>query len=195
MSASVSYSARLDLRRETVLFVARVLVLRWFLHATRMRQPADDHGIGLPTCYRYPRETINALAERAPTLGNTVLTSRFKALRHISLDLWHIGAISRRPGTPSPRERPDPHNITQRSPLWLRKAHSLRIRGGRLGMRRRYCRFSRQTTDWRSHDRRTPTDADHRCIRTHARGYAHGLRIDRGRCDRQHRIVARCQSL
>jgi hypothetical protein len=45
-----------------------ILVLRWFLDATRMRQLAGDNQISVSTGYDYLHEGIDVLAARSPTL-------------------------------------------------------------------------------------------------------------------------------
>ena len=88
MAASVTYRARLDLRRQTVVYLAAllhterqrrgtragrralgcftqaVMVLRWFLDGTRLAQLAGDNTIGGSTAYRYVHEGIDILAAR-----------------------------------------------------------------------------------------------------------------------------------
>lgn len=93
MPTSVTYTATLDVRRETVLFLAAllhterrrrgtrkgrralgcfaqaVLILRWFLDNTRIKQLATDHHISRKTAYRYLHEGIDVLAAHAPACG------------------------------------------------------------------------------------------------------------------------------
>ena len=88
---SVTYTAVLPVRDETVDFLAgllaaerarrgtradtralsardqAVLVLRWFLDGTRMKQLARDNGIGKSADYDYLHEGIDVLAARAPS--------------------------------------------------------------------------------------------------------------------------------
>ena len=45
-----------------------ILVLRWFLDATRVAQLARDNQISASTAYRYLHEAIDVLAAAAPTL-------------------------------------------------------------------------------------------------------------------------------
>ena len=85
---SVTYTATLSVREQTVLFLASllnaerarrgtragtralgcfkqaVLVLRWFLDGTRMSQLARDNGISRSTGYDYLHEGIDVLAAR-----------------------------------------------------------------------------------------------------------------------------------
>lgn len=107
---SVTYLARLPLREETVRFLAdlfdderrrrgtradtralsstgqAVLVLRWFLDDTRLRQVAADNGIGRSTAYTYLHEGIGVLAARAPRLESALLAAKIAGHSHISID-------------------------------------------------------------------------------------------------------------
>lgn len=91
MDVSVTYTATLDMRRATVAYLAglleaererfgtrtdtraltcfarAVLIVRWFLDATRVARLAADYEIGTSTAYRYLHEGINALAAQALT--------------------------------------------------------------------------------------------------------------------------------
>jgi hypothetical protein len=88
-----------------------ILVLRWFLDATRVAQLARDNQISAPTAYRYLHEAIDVLAAAAPSLHGALLAARtaayshvhldgtlfyttFKSLRRVSLCPWRIGAIT-----------------------------------------------------------------------------------------------------
>jgi hypothetical protein len=110
VSLSVTYSATLDMRRETVLFVSgllhaerrrrgtrkgrralgcfaqAVLVLRWFLDGTRITQLATDNAISIKTVYRYLHEGIDVLAAHAPDLRHALTTARQAGLSHVNLD-------------------------------------------------------------------------------------------------------------
>lgn len=110
MSLSVTYSAVLDVRQETVGFVSElleaervrrgtrtgrrsldcwqqaVLILRWFLDATRIRQLAADNAISITTAYRYLHEGIDALATRVPDLHNVLQAAKENDLAHMNLD-------------------------------------------------------------------------------------------------------------
>jgi hypothetical protein len=46
--------------------IRAVLVLRWFLDGTRVKQPATDNAISVKTVYRYLHEGIDLLAGHAP---------------------------------------------------------------------------------------------------------------------------------
>ena len=86
MDSIVTYTAVLDIREETVYFLARllmlrrtelgtrkgrralgcywqaVLVIRWFLDGTRLAQLAVDHEIGKSTALPLPARGIDTLA-------------------------------------------------------------------------------------------------------------------------------------
>ncbi|WP_372452754.1 HARBI1 family protein [Pseudonocardia nigra] len=63
-----------------------VLVLRWFLDATRVAQLAVDNGIGLWTAYRYLHEGIDVLAAAAPGLHGALLAAQLAGHTHVQLD-------------------------------------------------------------------------------------------------------------
>jgi hypothetical protein len=100
----------LDARWETVTFLARllrrrrmdlgtrrgrraldpfkqsVLVLRWFLDGTRLRQLAADNEIGRSTAYRYLHEGIDALAACAPDVADALMAAKAAGATHVNLD-------------------------------------------------------------------------------------------------------------
>lgn len=110
MLSSVTYSAVLDVRQETVGFLSELLeaerarrgtragrrslgcwkqpmlILRWFLDATRMRRLAADNAISVTTAYRYLHEGIDVLAARAPALRNVLQAAKENDLSHMNLD-------------------------------------------------------------------------------------------------------------
>jgi hypothetical protein len=110
VSSSVTYTAELDMRRETVLhlsgllhaerrrlrtrrgrrslacFAQAVLVLRWFLDGTRIKQLATDNAISVKTVYRYLHEGIDLLAKKAPDLHNVLEAAKSAGLSHVNLD-------------------------------------------------------------------------------------------------------------
>lgn len=110
MAASVTYRARLDLRRETVLYLAgllrgerqrrgsrtgrralgpfahAVMVLRWLLDGTRLAQLASDNTIGGSTAYRYLHEGIDVLAARQPSLPGALLAAKMAGHSHVNID-------------------------------------------------------------------------------------------------------------
>jgi hypothetical protein len=107
---SVTYTATLPVRQRTVVFLTSlldaerarrgtrakrralrtfdqaVLVLRWFLDATRVRQLATDNGIGRSTAYDYLHEGITVLAAQAPKLESALLAAKMAGHDHISID-------------------------------------------------------------------------------------------------------------
>jgi hypothetical protein len=107
---SVTYTATLPVRDETVAFLAdlldrertrrgtrtdtraltclaqAILILRWFLDATRMTQLAVDNGIGKSTGYAYLHEGIDVLAERTPSLHNALLAAKAAGYGHVNID-------------------------------------------------------------------------------------------------------------
>lgn len=110
MPQSVTYTAVLDMRQETVLFASSllhaerrrrgtrrgrralgcfaqaVLVLRWFLDGTRIKQLACDNGIAVMTTYPYLHEGIDALAKQAPDLHEVLEKAKSAGLSHVNLD-------------------------------------------------------------------------------------------------------------
>lgn len=110
MSDSVSFIASLPIGESTVVFVSglldaerrrrrtrrgrralgswshAVLVLRWFLDATRVAQLASDNRISGSTAYRYLHEGIDVLAAAAPGLHGALLAARCAGHSHVSLD-------------------------------------------------------------------------------------------------------------
>src|SRR2546421_1885818 len=107
---SVSYTASLPVRDQTVLYVSSllhaervrrgtrkgsrvltpfkqaVLVLRWFLDGTRVRQLTVDNAIGKSTVYAYLDEGFAVLAAQAPALESALLTAKMAGHSHISID-------------------------------------------------------------------------------------------------------------
>ncbi len=63
-----------------------VLVLRWFLDATRVAQLATDNQISSSTAYRYLHEGIDVLAAAAPGLHGALLAARSAGHPHVGLD-------------------------------------------------------------------------------------------------------------
>jgi len=107
---SVTYTAVLPVRDETVDFLAgllgaersrrgtrdktralschehAVLVLRWFLDGTRIKQLAQDSGIGKSTGYDYLHEGIDVLAARSPSLHGALLAAKAAGYSHVNID-------------------------------------------------------------------------------------------------------------
>lgn len=120
----VTYTCVLDVDRQTAEFVSQqlaahrrtpgtrtgtralspfkqaILLIRWFLNATRVAQLATDNNIGKSTVYAYLHEGINALAARAPGLGQALARASEAGLSHLNLD----GTVVRtdRVSTPGP---------------------------------------------------------------------------------------------
>ena len=106
----ISYRATLDVPRELVLFVAKllwaerrrrgtprgsraltcfweaVLALRWFRDRTAPDALARDHGISRATAYRYLDEVIEVLAEQDPDLRQALERAKDEGLPHVILD-------------------------------------------------------------------------------------------------------------
>ncbi len=126
---SVTYTATLPVRQRTVVFLTSlldaerarrgtragrralstfqqaVLVLRWFLDATRVRQLAGDNTIGRSTAYDYLHEAIAVLAARAPKLKSALLAAKMAGHNHINIDGTLIETDRCR--TPGPTEGVD----------------------------------------------------------------------------------------
>jgi hypothetical protein len=106
----IAYRATLDVPRELVLFVAKlvwaerrrrgtpggsraltcfweaVLALRWFRDRTCPDALARDHGISRATAYRYVDEVIEVLAAQAPDLRQALERAKDQGLSHVILD-------------------------------------------------------------------------------------------------------------
>jgi hypothetical protein len=133
---SVTYTAVLPVRDETVAFLAElldaerrnrgtragtrsltchaeaILILRWFLDGTRMAQLAVDNAISESTGYDYLHEGIDVLAARAPSLKSALIAAKAAGYSHVSID----GTIieTDRCSTPGPTVGVD---------LWWSKKH------------------------------------------------------------------------
>src|SRR5436190_15124946 len=107
---SVTYTATLSVREETVLFVSgllhaerqrrgtragtralgcfkqAVLIIRWFLDGTRLAQLARDNAIGKSTAYDYLQEGIDVLAAQAPSLHGALLAAKAAGYSHVIID-------------------------------------------------------------------------------------------------------------
>ena len=106
----IAYRATLDVPRELVQFVAKllaaerrrrgtpagsraltcfweaVLALRWFRDRTSPGALARDHGISRATGYRYLDEVIEVLAEQAPDLREALERAKDQGFAHVILD-------------------------------------------------------------------------------------------------------------
>jgi hypothetical protein len=67
-------------------FTQSVLVLRWFLDGTRVRQLAVDNAIGKSTVYAYLDEGFTVLAAQAPALDSALPAAKMAGHSHISID-------------------------------------------------------------------------------------------------------------
>lgn len=63
-----------------------VLVLRWFLDGTRLKQLARDNNIGKSAAYDYLHEGIDVLAAQAPGLQSALLAAKMAGYGHVSID-------------------------------------------------------------------------------------------------------------
>ena len=119
---AVRFSSVLEARRETTDFLARllhqrrcaigtrsgtralgpfrqaVLVLRWFLDNTRLRQLAADNAISSSTTYAYLHEAIDVLAAHAPDVHGALLAAKAAGVTHVNLDgtLIHTDRVAMR---------------------------------------------------------------------------------------------------
>lgn len=107
---SVTYTAALPVRERTVVFLTSlldaerarrgtragrralttfhqaILVLRWFLDATRVAQLASDNKVSRSTAYAALHEGIDVLARRAPKLESALLAAKMAGHEHVSID-------------------------------------------------------------------------------------------------------------
>ena len=104
---SITYTAVLDVSRETAETLARllrerlgtrkntralgvfkqgILVLRWFVDGTRLAQLARDNQISVPTAYRYLHEGLTVLADHAPDLSTALERAAAAGYTHLNLD-------------------------------------------------------------------------------------------------------------
>ena len=107
---SVTYTATLPVREETVLFLSgllhterqrlgtragtrspgcyrqAVLVLRWLLDGTRVVQLAVDNQVSRSTGYACLHEGITVLAARAPSLHSVLLAAKMAGDAHVTID-------------------------------------------------------------------------------------------------------------
>jgi DDE superfamily endonuclease len=106
----IAYRATLDVPRELVEFVAKllwaerrrrgtprgsraltcfweaVLGVRWFRDDTSPEALARDHGVSRATAYRYVDEVIAVLADQAPDLREALQRAQSEGLSHVILD-------------------------------------------------------------------------------------------------------------
>ncbi|MFE9957146.1 transposase family protein [Micromonospora sp. NPDC005299] len=67
-------------------FTQAVLILRWFLDDTRLRQLATDNTIGKSTAYAYLHEGIEVIAAQAPSLAGALLAAKMAGHPHVIID-------------------------------------------------------------------------------------------------------------
>lgn len=106
----ITFTSTLEARRETVYFLARlirehctvvgtrrgtrrlspfrqaVMVLRWFLDGTRIRQLAADNTVGTSTAYTRLHEAIDLLAALAPDVHEALAAAKAAEVTHLNLD-------------------------------------------------------------------------------------------------------------
>ncbi len=63
-----------------------VLVLRWLRHRADLRCLAADAGVSIPTAYRYSREGLDVIADRAPDLKVVLDRAHTDGLAYLCLD-------------------------------------------------------------------------------------------------------------
>jgi len=116
----ITFTCALEARHETVYFLAKlihehcertgtrrgtralgpfrhaVMVLRWFLDGTRIRQLAADNHIGKTTCYDRLHEAIDLLAALAPDVQEAIFTASAAGATHLNLDgtLIHTDGVT-----------------------------------------------------------------------------------------------------
>jgi len=73
-------------RRALGCFAQAVLILRWFIDGTRIKQLAVDNAISVKTVYRYLHEGIDLLAAHAPNLHQALAVATETGLSHVNLD-------------------------------------------------------------------------------------------------------------
>jgi hypothetical protein len=73
-------------RRSLGCYRQAIMVLRWFLDATRVAQLALDNQVSGSTAYRYLHEAIDVLAAAAPSLHGALLAARTAGYHHVHLD-------------------------------------------------------------------------------------------------------------
>jgi hypothetical protein len=73
-------------RRSLGCYRHAIMVLRWFLDATRVAQLALDNQVSASTAYRYLHEAIDVLAAAAPSLHGALLAAHTAGHPHVHLD-------------------------------------------------------------------------------------------------------------
>lgn len=72
--------------RKLTCFAQAILVIRWFLDGTRLKQLAGDNTIGISTAYAYLHEGIDLLAGQASSLRSALLAAKMAGHRHVIID-------------------------------------------------------------------------------------------------------------
>jgi hypothetical protein len=73
-------------RRALTCFQQAVLVMRWFLDGTRVRQLAADNTISVPNAYRCLHEGITVLADHKPSVHSALLAAKIAGHPHVNID-------------------------------------------------------------------------------------------------------------
>jgi hypothetical protein len=97
-----------------------VLVLRWFLDATRVCQLALDNQLSSSTAYRYLHEGIDVLAAQAPGLHGALLAARLAGHTHVGLDGTQVRTDRSKAAGPT---RADTASRRQMVDLWWSGKH------------------------------------------------------------------------
>lgn len=61
-------------------------MLRWFKDNTKIHLLARDAGISQATAYRYPRDAVDVIADRAPELTDVLAHGLAHGWEHVCLD-------------------------------------------------------------------------------------------------------------
>ncbi|MFC4335330.1 transposase family protein [Salininema proteolyticum] len=72
--------------RQLTAWAQAVLVLRWLLDGTRIRQLQGDNNLGCTTTYAYLWEELKVLAVQAPTMADAIDAARAAGDSYIGLD-------------------------------------------------------------------------------------------------------------
>jgi DDE superfamily endonuclease len=123
---SVTYTATLPVSDHTVLYLSSllhaerrrlatragtrslgcyrqaILVLRWLLDGTRMRQLATDNAISRSTGYAYLHEGLTVLAGQAPALNSVLIAAKMAGYSHVTIDGTLIETDRCRTAGPTP---------------------------------------------------------------------------------------------
>src|SRR3954471_8364013 len=123
---SVTYTATVPVREHTVVFLSgllhaerqrlgtragtrslgcfkqAVLVLRWLLDGTKVKQLALDNTISASTGYAYLHEGITVLAAQAPALPSALLAAKMAGYAHVNIDGTLIETDRSRTPGPTP---------------------------------------------------------------------------------------------